>query len=390
MAIQSISHSHPPVLYREKASILVQNCIPKIQQMIEEFQVIMCSKNEKLAHRHEMSIVPTFQATDAKDAELANSYFQAGFSQENIRVILTNCKKGIRYTYPHSSEIYATLPRIYEQLGKNEKAHLSRLYLSIYQLKEENVNAAIETLNKCNLGQSEIVQTLNALSVQKMGLEKSSPFRTHILTKNQFLTAHEMILPPYPKSLQEFLNEACTIWPGRKRSETHLVVPLFPLFPLFQTENEEPQRLSYELLTKWGAVRGYLPKLKGIYGKDYFRWGVLTHNVIPGTRGKLLEAQIRSLPAGYSLPDVLDAAYALLWRRQCTETYYGLYNFFICKTPQSHYFFTGSTEHYPWDNISLNYWSDNVWSKPVWDKEFLQYIGLAGWREFRTDYTQGN
>lgn len=51
--------------------------------------------------------------------------------------------------HTNASADYAAILELYDRLGEPEKATLSRLYLSLYQLQEEKIQEAIKTLECC-------------------------------------------------------------------------------------------------------------------------------------------------------------------------------------------------------------------------------------------------
>ena len=62
------------------------------------------------------------------------------------------------------------------------------------------------------------------------------------------------------------------------------------------------------------------PTSSRIPAEDGFRYAVMTNDVIPGSRNKSYGEQLTLLPEGYEMPEVLDAATAILWGMRRSET----------------------------------------------------------------------
>lgn len=142
-----------------------------------------------------------------------------------------------------------------------------------------------------------------------------------VISPERWAAARTTPLPPYPPALREFLDDDCTIWPGRKRHETHIVVPLFPhvllngaIVPLTLESLDELDKSSggpgYRYL--WDQIPADVPAEGG------FRWAVMTNDVIPGSRNLSYAEQCKLLPPGYEAPGVLNAARAILWENRCS------------------------------------------------------------------------
>lgn len=140
-----------------------------------------------------------------------------------------------------------------------------------------------------------------------------------MISKKQWAAAQTINLPPYPQELKNFLAENCTIWPGKKRSETHIVVPLFPHVVI--NDAIIPLTLeSLDQLDKSCGGPGYsflcdrIPR-NNLAEKE-FRYAVMTNDVIPGSRNRTYHDQLKLLPPGYEPPGVFDAARAMLWENR--------------------------------------------------------------------------
>ncbi len=294
--------------------------------------------------------------------------------------------------YANASADYAAVPGLYDQLKEPEKATLSRLYLSVYQLQEGKIQEAIQTLESCREDVSSLLAGLKLqlcsspeniewamkeascqnnpddsifiykqviayapdrldayqqlISLTKDPKEKRElllkaadqshiigqfdleirfrkeaemPLISNVISKKEWAASQTIELPPYPQELKDFLAEDCTIWPGKKRSETHIVVPLFPQVAI--DEAPIPFTLdSLDRLDKSSGGPGYrflwdqIPK--NIPAEQEFYYAVMTNDVIPGSRNKSYDAQVQLLPAGYEVPGIFDAARAILWENR--------------------------------------------------------------------------
>lgn len=301
--------------------------------------------------------------------------------------------KALQHT--NASADYAAIPELYDKLGEPEKATLSRLYLSLYQLQEEKIQEAIKTLECCgsdilnvsplvvglklqfcpsrenvewamkeasdqtnpddtifiykqilglNSDRLDVYQQLIPLTkdpkekrelllkaaeiahaAQQLDLElifrkeAEIPVISNVISKKEWAASQTINLPPYPQELKDFLAGDCIIWPGKKRSETHIVVPLFSQVVI----NDAPIPLtldSLDLLDKSSGGPGYkhlwdqIPK--NIPAEKEFHYAVMTNDVIPGSRNKPYGAQRQLIPAGYEVPGIFDAARAVLWENR--------------------------------------------------------------------------
>ncbi len=166
------------------------------------------------------------------------------------------------------------------------------------------------------------------------------------LTSIKWKEASRLSLLPYPEELRTFLEEDCTIWPGRKRWETHIVVPLFShvnfnneVYPLVnesgRTEPLTPQNhfrlrsCSWKLrvsqynaeLLQW-EVKENLTFQNMPLTQDEFRWGVLTYDLIPGTTTSVYSDLKELLPTGYQVPSLFDVERAVFWEKQRSNRMY--------------------------------------------------------------------
>jgi hypothetical protein len=396
--------------------------------------------------------VPTCSEEIDSNPEREDLYLQLAKSfmkEENYKKALKSYGKVLRYT--HSSEIYANIPQLYERLKKFEKARLSHLHLSIYQLQEGKIQEAIETLRRCeskdvnidplivglalNLDSSSeniawalsvaskqgdpsdkmfiyqqiIAQAPNLFEayakiirltkdpVEKRDLciktadlaheaqlfdleatfraEAEIPPAPTVISTSEWENAQTVNLPPYYLELQKFLSEDCTIWPGKKRSETHIVVPLFPEAAI---EDAAPTPLTLESLEKldksaggpgYRCVHDQIPKNLSS-GKE-FHYAVMTKDVIPGSRNKSYEDQLKLLPEGYEAPPGFGAALALLWEnRRSGERLFSndplVYTHCEDVIKDGHLFVGGFAP----DGLCVSHCYAHGW------------VGIAGWREF--------
>lgn len=393
------------------------------------------------------------------DQKLSNTYLVIAKSlvdEQKYEEALEIYKLALQYI--NSPAAYAAVPLVYERLKEPEKATLSRLYLSLYQLQSGHIQEAITTLESCG---SELLKLKPVIVGLKLQLCQSgekismvfrfASFQTHsedkvfiykqiiahvpdsfeaykllipliqdpiekrklqselclLLTENpsrhtvkQWLNLQKLIcseparsliptaispqewaaaatmkLPPYPQALKDFLAGNCTIWPGKKRSETHIVVPLFPQVIINGTS--VPLTLdSLNQLDKRSGGPGYryiwdqIPQ--NIPAEPEFHWGVLTNNVLPDSRDKRYADQLHLLPPGYEIPGVLDAARAMLWenRRSGGRCFHNTpYNYTRCKEKIDHYCVV----------IGEGVLAGLIMTRNYYD---VGSLGTAGWRKF--------
>ncbi len=122
--------------------------IPVSQSIaIQGLQVFIAS----LLSAGPVAMLPDPKMTRANpDPEIAAQLFaMAGqhAKKEDYETALAFAQQALRYT--GSSKDYAYLPGLYDKLQDPAKALLSRLYLGLYQLREEKVEAAVATLQLC-------------------------------------------------------------------------------------------------------------------------------------------------------------------------------------------------------------------------------------------------
>ena len=160
-------------------------------------------------------------------------------------------------------------------------------------------------------------------------LKHGIPSAFFSISKAEWSAPHSIKnLPAYPIKLQEFLSGACSVWEGRTAAETHIVVPLFKYIAIDVNG-------STVLALRTLKTLGKLDKSSGGPGYDYvwsmvfknrqirtaeeFHYGVLTKDVLPGTRNEPYSSQKQLVESkGYVVPPALDAATALLWENRCT------------------------------------------------------------------------
>jgi hypothetical protein len=196
-----------------------------------------------------------------------------------------------------------------------------------------------------------------------------------VISTEEWGSAQTIKLPPYPQALKDFLAGDCEIWPGKKRSATHIVVPLFPQVDLDGRPAASTLQ-SLDQLDKGSGGPGFVyiwdNTPNNIPAEEEFHYAVMTVDVIPGTRYKTFAEQLRLLPAGYEAPGVFDVSRALLWTnrrcgRRCLSD--NPRTFTHCKeTIDGYQLIIGNFSPY---GVSIHghfYESD--------------YIGLVGWRKF--------
>ena len=329
------------------------------------------------------------QQRAAKCLELAKSCID----EKDYAEALEFYGKALQHT--NASADYAPIPELYDQLREPEKATLSRLYLSLYQLQEDKIQEAIKTLEFCKRDVLNVSYLIAGLKLQscpsleniewamKEASDQNNPddsifiykqilgsapdrldayqqlipltkdpkekrelllkaaeiahvarqfdlemiFRkeaeipliSNVISKKEWAASQTINLPPYPQALKDFLSGDCAIWPGKKRSETHIVVPLFPQVAI--NDAPIPSTLdSLDQLDKSSGGPGYrflwdqIPK--NIPAEKEFHYAVMTNDVIPGSRNKSYDAHLQLLPPGYEVPGVFDAARAVLWENR--------------------------------------------------------------------------
>ena len=132
--------------------------VPFIRNLIEEW------RNEEkvptLSHFKEQN-----EEFANENISLANEYIEEG----RFPYALHAYRRAFQYT--ERSNAYAAIPQIYDQLGAPDRATLSRLYLSQYQLREGKVEEAIRTVESI---ESDAID-LNALIVILKLLLSHSP-----------------------------------------------------------------------------------------------------------------------------------------------------------------------------------------------------------------------
>lgn len=298
--------------------------------------------------------------------QLANKYLELAkifINEKDFGEALEAYRKALTYT--NSSKVYLDVPALYEQLAESEKATLSRLHLSLYQLQEGKIQEAIKTLTAALRqhdpedrvfiynqiiahapDQIEVYEQLIPLikdPAEKKALllkaaewtQKVQIASSTVISTRGWASPQDMHLLPYPQELKDFLAGDCTIWPGKKRSETHIVVPLFP--QVIINGACRPLTLwSLDKLDKSSGGPGYNVSCFGNIDKNMpaekeFRYAVMTNDAIPGSRGKPYKDQLKLLPPGYELPGIFDAGRAILWENRRTGKQYFKKIFVCCK-----------------------------------------------------------
>jgi hypothetical protein len=200
-----------------------------------------------------------------------------------------------------------------------------------------------------------------------------------VIARKEWANAEKLQLPPYPKDLQEFLEGNCTIWSGKQRFQTHIVVPLFPDVDL-NDEGKSSTPLTvktFDLLNTSTGGPGLIyaisnkTAIPNITAKRDFGWGVMTNDFLPGSRNKSYAMQKQLLPVGYTAPGIFDAIRAILWEHRRADLMY----------------FTDETSTRCREQIEEGRWLivGNFKTEGLEissNKYDFEEIGLAGWREF--------
>ncbi len=213
--------------------------------------------------------------------------------------------------------------------------------------------------------------------------EAENPLISDVIYPEAWANAQTINLPPYPKELQAFLAGDCTIWPGKKRSETHIVVPMFPQVAI---NGAPPIPLTLDSLNQLDQSSGgpgyrYLSEKipKNIPAEKEFHYAVMTNDVVPLSLAYRTFALRKGLlPQGYEVPSVFDVARAALWEnrrsgKRCFDkdpsTYACYKTFTRCKEViLGHPVFVGSFSP---SGLEVGYRNNGY------------KIGLVGWRSFR-------
>lgn len=219
-------------------------------------------------------------------------------------------------------------------------------------------------------------RALNRQDLEEIFLQQAEIIPLSIaLSKEEWANAASPKLPRYPQALRDFLDGDCTVWPGKKRRETHIVVPLFSEVLLGDT----PIPLTLESLDRLDRSSGgtgfrYISEQipKDIPAEKEFHWAVMTYDVLPGSREQSYSAQERiAAEKGYEVPGVLDAARAILWeKRRSGKMCFGIdpLTHTRCKEKALYQVVVGGFA--PAAGVSVHHWSQNG------------CIGVAGWRKF--------
>ncbi len=136
-------------------------------------------------------------------------------------------------------------------------------------------------------------------------------------------------LPKYPESLKNFLGGACSIWPGKKREETHFVVPIFAGVVINNRQAPLTCKNLFELSKSRESPHGFkwcmdwfLQKHGDIRCSNQFHWLVMTQDVIPASVGPMsFEEKSKKLPPGYTVPRAFHAIMAYGWRQKYSKSY---------------------------------------------------------------------
>lgn len=251
--------------------------------------------------------------------------------------------------------------------------------VSLKQQLEELVRLHKELEATVGLQQQvEVIIRLHKELEKNVRLHKELSLVSTVISIKQWASAQTIYLPPYPQKLKDFLAGDCTIWPGKKRSETHIVVPLFPKVVI----NGDPIPLTLESLNQLDKISGgpgcdYLGSKipKNSSAESKFRYAVMTNNAIPGSMGATNFDLLALFPPGYEKPGVFDVARALLWEnRRSGKRYFndqsGI-NIRCKETVGSQSVIVGP---FAFSGLVITISFNNLFTK---DK-----VGVVGWREF--------
>ena len=228
---------------------------------------------------------------------------------EEVRECIEEVRKSIENEWADDLGTTCTLLRL----------SLQKLDLSLTE-GAEAIEQAIEMLKNIRregVDLSEIIARLEDIE-SLMAL----PPHTSVLNQKIWLDYQEGALPPYPVDFKEFIEGDCTIWPDKKRYETHIV---FPVFSEVSLEEKSPVPLNLNTLRQLDGhahiayVDDEIDKKMG--SKEKFCWAAMTYDIIPESGGQsalFLEGQL-PLPEGYQIPTAFEAVLGLLWHYRRTN-----------------------------------------------------------------------
>ncbi len=197
------------------------------------------------------------------------------------------------------------------------------------------------------------------------------------ISTEEWAAARTIRLPPYPKELKDFLAGDCTVRPGYKREQTHIVVPLFP--HVVMDDALSPSTLdALDKLDKSSGGPGCTFTWDGI-SKDIaaekeFHYGVMTKQVVPGTISRWDHERSEALSkGGYEEPDAFDVVRALLWENRRSGKRYLSDIFTSCKPVQGRRLYVGAFQS------SLLVGRDTIYP----GTKLFGHDGVVGWRKFK-------
>ncbi len=199
---------------------------------------------------------------------------------------------------------------------------------------------------------------------------------SNTISKKEWAAAQTIELPPYSQELKDFLAADCTIWPGKKRSETHIVVPLFPQVVIDGAPI--PFTLgSLDQLDKSSEGTGYRflsdQTLENMPADKEFCYAVMTNDLIPESRNKPYDAQVQLLPAEYEVPGFFDVARAILWENRRSGR--------RCFNDEP-WTYTRCKEILQESHLVVGGFCDSGFDILNCDDDY-EHVGIAGWRKFR-------
>lgn len=222
---------------------------------------------------------------------------------------------------------------------------------------------------------SEKALNIGSMALSKFQISNGAEYISEVISQKEWGAAQTVKLPPYPQALKDFLAGDCEIWPGKKRSATHIVVPLFPQVGI--DGSPVPSTLdSLDQLDKSSGGPGFIyvwdKTPNNIPAENEFHYAVMTNDVIPGSRYSSYDDQLRLLPAGYEVPGVFDAARAILWTNRRAGRRY------LSDKPMT---FTRCKEMI--EDYQLVVGGFGPSGLAVYGHYYdSEYVGIVGWRKF--------
>ena len=128
---------------------------------IHEFIESLCNSLEEKYIQDKILTLSHFKAPNERQAAAYIAQAQESIEQYQFAEALGKYGEALQYT--RSSDVYAAIPQLYDQLGETNKATLSRLRLGQYQLQEGKVQEAISTLESIETDIVDVSAVVNVI-----------------------------------------------------------------------------------------------------------------------------------------------------------------------------------------------------------------------------------